>query len=110
MGTNGPGASDLRLRPSALFRAPFIIDQVLTKASTFGSGTTIILSDEHTGNPAFAADGYHLNAGSAAINRGIKAGVTTDIDGQPRDAAPNLGADEYPLTEKVYLPIVWRNQ
>jgi fibronectin-binding autotransporter adhesin len=78
-------------------------------ANTDGSGT-IILSDEYTGNPAFVADGYHLNAGSAAINRGIKAGVTTDIDGQSRDTAPDLGADEYPLAEKVYLPIVWRNQ
>jgi hypothetical protein len=78
-------------------------------ANTDGSGI-IILSGEYTGNPLFAADGYHLNAGSAAINRGIRAGVTTDIDGQLRDTAPDLGADEYPLIEKVYLPIILRHQ
>ena len=53
-------------------------------------------------NPLFAADGYHLTAGSAAINQGVLAGVTVDIDGQSRDAQADLGADEYivcvPLT------------
>jgi hypothetical protein len=89
-----------------------IINSVLwfgNEVNTDGAGT-IMVSGEYTGNPAFAADGYHLNAGSAAINRGIRAGVTTDIDGQLRDAAPDLGADEYPLIEKVYLPIILRNQ
>ena len=32
---------------------------------------------------------------SKAINAGIAAGVATDIDGEPRDAAPDLGADEF---------------
>jgi parallel beta-helix repeat protein len=53
-------------------------------------------------NPLFDTDGYHLTAGSGAINQGVLAGVTVDIDGQSRDAQPDLGADEYvvcvPLT------------
>jgi parallel beta-helix repeat protein len=62
--------------------------------NTSGSGT-ITVTQAYAGNPAFAADGYHLTVGSMAIDRGIKAGITFDIDGEPRDAAPDLGADEY---------------
>jgi CSLREA domain-containing protein len=62
--------------------------------NTGGAGAVIVLNP-YTGNPAFAVDGYHLTAGSMAIDRGIHAGITTDIDGEPRDAAPDLGADEY---------------
>lgn len=88
------------------------VDGVLwfSNGSNIGGGGIVTATREYTGNPVFAADGYHLNAGSAAINRGIRAGVTTDIDGQSRDAAPDLGADEYPLIEKVYLPIILCNQ
>jgi hypothetical protein len=64
----------------------------------------------YTGDPLFASDGYHLGAGSAAINRGVPAGANTDIDGQARDVAPDLGADEYPLDEKTYLPVIWRSR
>jgi len=62
--------------------------------NTVGLGT-VIVTQAYTGNPAFAADGYHLTAGSMAIDRGVDAGITTDIDGEPRDATPDLGADEY---------------
>ncbi len=65
-----------------------------TMANT-GGGGFINVTNATTGHPAFAADGYHLTVGSMAIDRGINAGVTTDIDGEPRDAAPDLGADEY---------------
>jgi hypothetical protein len=66
------------------------------------------------GNPAFAADGYHILTGSAAYNRGVDAGVTTDIDGDPRpdSCSPDIGADELVtgLTcRHVYLPVVLRN-
>jgi hypothetical protein len=48
------------------------------------------------GAPGFVtATDPHLTAGSAAINRGTAAGVTTDIDGQGRDPLPDIGADEY---------------
>ena len=79
------------------------------EADTAGAGT-IEVRHAHTGDPAFAVDGYHLRAGSAAINRGVRADVTTDINGQARDAAPDLGADEYPLTETIYLPIITRDR
>ncbi len=59
------------------------------------------------GNPMLAADGYHLGPGSAAVNRGVATWVTTDIDGDPRSGAPDLGADEY--IQRVYLPVVMRN-
>ncbi|GIK36815.1 MAG: hypothetical protein BroJett011_06480 [Chloroflexota bacterium] len=68
----------------------------------FGSGSntggagTINVTNETTGNPAFAADGYHLTPASAALDKGVNAGVGNDIDGQPRPfgLAPDLGADE----------------
>jgi hypothetical protein len=65
------------------------------------------------GDPAFAADGYHLGPGSAAYNRGVDANVTTDIDGDPRpdSCSPDIGADELitGLTcRRIYLPIVMK--
>jgi hypothetical protein len=40
---------------------------------------------------------YHLQAGSAAIDAGVDAGVTTDIDGEARPwgMGYDIGADEY---------------
>ncbi len=79
-------------------------------ANTRGAGS-LSITNEIIGDPAFAADGYHLTAGSAAIDKGIDAGVTTDIDGQarPNGSAPDLGADEfYALDRKTYLPILLR--
>jgi parallel beta-helix repeat protein len=48
------------------------------------------------GNPVFAADGYHLAGGSAAISAGADSGVTGDVDGEPRPMGDGyeLGADE----------------
>ena len=48
------------------------------------------------GDPAFASDGYHLTAGSAAIDAGMFTAVASDIDGEPRPvgAAQDIGADE----------------
>jgi uncharacterized repeat protein (TIGR01451 family) len=68
----------------------------------FGNGSntggigTINVTNETTGNPAFAADGYHLTPASAALDKGVNTGVGDDIDGQPRPfgLAPDLGADE----------------
>ena len=58
---------------------------------------TVTVQNQIQGNPAFAADGYHLTANSQAIDRGVAAGVTSDIDGEtrPSGGAPDLGADEY---------------
>jgi parallel beta-helix repeat protein len=70
---------------------------------------TVEIQHQVTGDPAFALDGYHLAAGSAAIDSGIDAGVRVDIDGQPRPAGAgyDLGADE--LWFRSYLPFITRN-
>ena len=74
-----------------------------------GGGGTINLTHVTTGTPAFQADGYHIGAGSAAINQGVDSGATLDIDGEPRPAgpSPDLGADEAWLT--VFLPVILSN-
>jgi parallel beta-helix repeat protein len=63
------------------------------------------------GDPAFVApdsDDYHIGLGSAAIDRGVDAGVTEDIDGDPRPIGrPDLGVDE--RGTRVYLPLTVRS-
>lgn len=81
-------------------------------ANLSSDGTTTI-ANAVTGDPVFAADGYHLTACSAARRRGIDAGVMRDIDGDPRPPdAIDLGADQFVANSapcrKVYLPIVRR--
>ena len=81
-------------------------------AHTGGAGV-INTNHNYTGDPAFAPDGYHITADSAAIDKGVDAGVTTDIDGQRRPNSgtgiPDLGADEYYGGGwTVYLPLVLR--
>lgn len=75
--------------------------------NTGGAGT-ITITNAYTGNPAFAADGYHLTSASEAIDKGIDTGVITDIDSEPRFGIPDLGADEF-ITFTItrgYLPLV----
>ena len=75
---------------------------------TITTSPTAVLSvsHQHSGDPAFGADGYHLSAGSAAIDKGLDASISVDVDGEPRPAGAgyDLGADE--LWIKVYLPVV----
>jgi parallel beta-helix repeat protein len=68
-----------------------------------GAGTTS-RNNDYFGDPAFAPDGYHLSGVSAAVDKGIDASVPTDIDGQARDAQPDLGADEYIATIDLTPP------
>jgi parallel beta-helix repeat protein len=88
-----------------------ILNRVLwhgNTANTGGAGAINVIN-ETTGTPAFAPDGYHIGPGSAAIDAGVDAGVTTDIDGdaRPIGPAPDIGADEARL--QVFLPLVLRN-
>jgi len=71
------------------------------------SGTNPLSGDPRFVDPA--GGDYHLGAGSAALDGGVDAGVTTDIDGDPRPIgpAPDVGADERWMY--VYLPLVLRN-
>ncbi len=63
--------------------------------NTSGGGT-ITITQAMTRGPAFF-DGYHLLFSSAAIDAGVDAGVTTDIDGETRPFGSgfDLGADEF---------------
>jgi uncharacterized repeat protein (TIGR01451 family) len=75
-----------------------------------GADSAWAVRNEYTGAPAFldpAGGDYHIGAGSAVIGRGIDDGVTTDIDGDPRHAAPDLGADEY-TPHRRWLPLIVR--
>jgi hypothetical protein len=76
--------------------------------NTGGLGA-ITITTQYTGNPAFAEDGYHLSFASAAIDRGVDAGVQDDIDGdlRPVGGASDLGADEYPY-HSLLLPLLPR--
>ncbi len=65
-----------------------------------GGGSVSIGAVNIHDDPAFlspATGDYHLNQSSAAIDRGLDAGVTTDLDNQarPHGSAPDLGADEW---------------
>jgi len=61
------------------------------------AGTTVVVQNQHTGDPTFAADGYHLTEGSAAIDVGVNGGVGTDIDDaiRPQASGFDLGVDEF---------------
>jgi len=75
-----------------------------------GSGAIITGTPNLWQPPLFldpAQGDYHLQSGSPAVNAGVDAGVTTDIDGEPRMGLPDLGADEY--IGYIYLPLVLRN-
>lgn len=91
-----------------------ILSAVLWNGNTHnsGGGGTVTVIQAVSGDPAFAADGYHILANSAAIDAGVDASTGTDIDDQPRPfQLPDLGADEYwppAVLNYVYLPVVLR--
>jgi len=72
----------------------------------------VIHANDHSGDPAFAADGYHLLGKPGALDQGVNAGVTTDIDGdtRPIDTGYDLGADETARKFFIYLPLASKNR
>ena len=79
-----------------------------------GDGT-IGTSVDLWGDPDFVdpdGDDYHIGSNSDAINVGIDAGLTKDIDNQPRPyQAPDIGADEYwppSVFKYIYLPLLMK--
>jgi hypothetical protein len=69
-----------------------------------------VAQNEYSGDPAFAPDGFHLRSSSAAIDRGVEAGITNDFDGdhRPYRNGYDLGADEWMLSRFTYLPVILR--
>jgi hypothetical protein len=69
------------------------------------TGTGNINSD-----PLFVGGGdYHLQVGSPCIDKGTAVGAPThDIEGTPRDAAPDMGAYEW-TGFRIFLPLTLRN-
>ena len=62
---------------------------------------------DHTGDPVFASDGYHIKPSSAARDAGMDAGVPEDIYGDTRPllSGTGIGADEA-FGVGVYQPMV----
>lgn len=80
-----------------------------------GAGTITTGTINVWGVPAFRAPNaydYHLLPTSAALDAGVDADVTTDMDGDlrpvPVGTSPDLGADEIDQ-RRAYLPLVVRN-
>jgi hypothetical protein len=69
------------------------------------AGGHSLIGDPRLANPA--ADDYRLRSGSPAVDRGAPAGVPFDLDGAPRDGAPDIGAYEW-RGASTRLPIVIR--
>jgi hypothetical protein len=79
------------------------------------TNTVGVTSGGHSliGDPRFVDplhDDYHLRFGSTAIDRGIDAGVTTDLDGHPRPKGIgfDIGAYEYQGGYYLWLPLIWK--
>jgi len=100
VGITATGGNTVTVNGVLWYGTPVTVSQATT--------ATVAVQNQHEGNPAFAADGYHLTGDSAAIDQGVSAGVTTDIDGQSRDASPDLGADEFVGVTLIYLPLIMR--
>jgi parallel beta-helix repeat protein len=91
------------------------LDGVLWYGNGSNTTGTAFVFNETTGIPGFvdpAGTDYHITANSAAIDKGIDAGVPGDCDGEPRFGTPDLGADEYwapGVLKRIYLPLAVRS-
>ena len=102
VGLSASGISTVTVDGILWYNTPITVSKSVTAVVT--------VNNQFTGNPFFAADGYHLSLNSAAIDTGVNAGVAEDIDGEsrPRGISYDLGADEF-WPKLVYLPLVVRN-
>jgi parallel beta-helix repeat protein len=92
------------------------VDGILWHSTTVtisqSTTATVSVQNQHAGDPGFAVDGYHITAGSAAIDKGVDMGVILDIDDEPRPVGPgyDLGADEFWYrVYRIYLPLLLRD-
>jgi hypothetical protein len=86
-------------------------DHTLFDGNGTDYGPGVGSANEVGGDPLFvdpAHGDYHIRPGSAAIDQGMDAGVTSDVDGDPRPIGPlpDLGADE--ALPRMFLPLVLR--
>jgi hypothetical protein len=96
---------------------PFVVDYSLINGVRYGNVTPCPgphnLCDVAPGIASTAIDSFdaHLLVGSPAINVGTPSGApAVDINNQPRDALPDIGAYEWQQSSAwVYLPLVLRN-
>lgn len=75
-----------------------VFDHTLWHGNATDADPTVARTNDVVGDPAFVdAPGgdYHIGAGSAARDAGASAGVSSDLDGAPRDAQPDIGAYEW---------------
>jgi parallel beta-helix repeat protein len=84
-----------------------------TTADWGGAGTIITGMHNYWDDPAFVnpdAGDYHIGLTSAAIDKGVNAGVGDDIDGAPRPQGDgyDIGADEFTAAAPIYLPLIMR--
>jgi predicted outer membrane repeat protein len=75
------------------------------------TGGVVSGGNSQSGDPVFAnpaLDDYHLGAGSAAMDAGANAGVTTDFEGdaRPLGGGFDIGYDE--AFFRIYLPLIRR--
>ncbi len=78
-----------------------------------GSGQILTGTLNYRGDPLFvdpAHGDYHISANSPTRDKGVDAGMTTDMDGEirphPDTGIPDIGADEYHLDDfHLYLPL-----
>lgn len=84
----------------------------VNQVSRGGPGYIITVTNDYVGNPRFVnrvAGDYHISRGSAALDRGLPAGVADDRDDSPRPvgSGPDLGAYEYQSAARdLFLPVV----
>ena len=90
---------------------------VWANGTPWGGGGAILTGTVNVfGDPGFISPlsgNYHITLTPAAVDSGVNAGVTTDIDGESRPYGMgfDIGADEYqpPVVYKYsYLPVVLR--
>ena len=70
---------------------------LLYPGATITGPGTIISSTNYYSDPGLTGPTFRISPGSAAIDQGANAGVTTDIDGEgrPNGAGYDIGADEF---------------
>lgn len=87
---------------AGLYGAGISADHTLFYGNGGNCAGGAVCANTLSGDPRYidpTSGDYHLGSGSAAIDAGIDAGVTTDLDGEARPVGSgfDIGADEFPL-------------